>query len=221
MRLIDADALIQSLEKKHAHWHELVSSENKEIEYAHQYAVNVIRNAPTAEPTGDLISREDAINAVAIAVLADKDEIEALEALPSADAVDSRPCKTCGYYNLGCPKGCDYSQHQLADTKDCTDFLLWLLEEIMDEVNWHWNAEADGEIIARKLKKLGLLEVKDGYYVRTVSAEAVHVVRCKECRWWQDDYMGTWCCRLSGVRGTNADDFCSWGEREEESEAEE
>lgn len=39
------------------------------------------------------------------------------------------------------------------------------------------------------------------------------IMRCKDCRWWQDDYMGTWCGRLSGVRRTNADDFCSWGER--------
>ena len=89
MRLIDADALIMSLDKRHEHWHEIVSSENKEIEYAHQYAVNVIRNAPTAEPTGDLIRREDAIKAVTIAVLADKDEIEALEALPSAEGGDA------------------------------------------------------------------------------------------------------------------------------------
>lgn len=87
MRLIDADALIMSLDKRHEHWHEIVSSENKEIEYAHQYAVNVIRNAPTAEPTGDLIRREDAINAVAISALDDRDELEALKALPSADAV--------------------------------------------------------------------------------------------------------------------------------------
>ena len=48
-RLIDADALIQALEKKHAHWHELVTEENKEIEFAHSYALNVIRNAPTAD----------------------------------------------------------------------------------------------------------------------------------------------------------------------------
>jgi hypothetical protein len=53
------------------------------------------------------------------------------------------------------------------DTKDCTKFLLWLLEEIMDEENWEMNAVANGEIIARKLTNLGLLEVKDGYYVRT------------------------------------------------------
>jgi hypothetical protein len=39
------------------------------------------------------------------------------------------------------------------------------------------------------------------------------VVRCKDCKWWQDDYMGTWCSGLSSVRSTNADDFCSWGER--------
>ena len=41
----------------------------------------------------------------------------------------------------------------------------------------------------------------------------VQVVRCKDCRWQQDDYMGTWCSRLSGVRFTNADDYCSHGER--------
>lgn len=59
------------------------------------------------------------------------------------------------------------AEKKLDSTKDCTKFLLWLLEEIMDEENWHWNAEADGELIARQLTKLGLLEVKDGYYVRT------------------------------------------------------
>ena len=42
----------------------------------------------------------------------------------------------------------------------------------------------------------------------------VQVVRCKDCRWCQNDYMGTWCGRLSGVRFTNADDFCSHGERQ-------
>ena len=59
------------------------------------------------------------------------------------------------------------AEKRLDSTKDCTKFLLWLLEEIMDEENWEMNAVADGELIARQLKKLGLLEVKDGYYVRT------------------------------------------------------
>lgn len=68
-------------------------------------------------------------------------------------------------------KDCKH-QDEAVSRVDCSDFLLWLLEEIMDEENWELNAVALGEIIARKLKKLGLLEVKDGYYVRTPSADA-------------------------------------------------
>ncbi len=49
--------------------------------------------------------------------------------------------------------------------RDCTDFVRWLMGEVMDEENWQLNAVANGEIICRKLKKLGLLDVVDGYYV--------------------------------------------------------
>ena len=70
-------------------------------------------------------------------------------------------------------EACDMAISALSEHKDCTDFLCWLLEEIMDEENWEINAEADGEIIARKLKKLGLLDSKDGYYVRTPMYEAL------------------------------------------------
>ena len=45
------------------------------------------------------------------------------------------------------------------------------------------------------------------------SVVAVQVVRCKDCKWNMDDYMGTWCSRLRGSHGTKADDFCSYGER--------
>lgn len=51
--------------------------------------------------------------------------------------------------------------------RDCTDFVRWLMDEVMDEENWQLNAVANGEIICRKLKKLGLLDIKDGYYVET------------------------------------------------------
>ena len=51
--------------------------------------------------------------------------------------------------------------------RDCTDFVRWLMDEVMDEENWQMNAVANGEIICRKLKKLGLLDVVDGYYVET------------------------------------------------------
>lgn len=49
---------------------------------------------------------------------------------------------------------------------DCTDFIEWLLEVVLDDEHWELNAVAYGEVIARQMKKLGLLEVKDGYYIR-------------------------------------------------------
>ena len=51
--------------------------------------------------------------------------------------------------------------------RDCTDFVRWLMDEVLDEENWQMNAVANGEIICRKLKKLGMLDVVDGYYVKT------------------------------------------------------
>ena len=121
-------------------------------------------------PSGDLISRADAIDAIPDTTadmfencrnckLLDREQvIDILSALPSADVVKR---------------------------VDCSNFLLWLLEEIMDEENWELNAVADGEIIARKLKKLGLLEVKNGYYHR-IFDENVWVVRCKDCKWYDN-----------------------------------
>lgn len=54
-----------------------------------------------------------------------------------------------------------------------------------------------------------------GYCHRIRPSNVEVVVRCKDCKWNMDDCMGTWCSRLSGVHGTNADDFCSYGERRE------
>ena len=51
--------------------------------------------------------------------------------------------------------------------RDCTDFVRWLMDEVVDEENWQMNAVSNGEIICRKLKKLGMLDVVDGYYIKT------------------------------------------------------
>lgn len=82
--------------------------------------------------------------------------IEALsaEAVPLCD-----DCTKCTVKALNRPSAD-------AEQTDCTDFIKWILEEVLDEENWELNAVANGEIICRKLKKLDLLEVKDGYYVR-------------------------------------------------------
>ena len=57
----------------------------------------------------------------------------------------------------------------LADrpTTDCTKFMEWLKAEALDEENWELNAVANGEVICRKFRKLGWLDVEDGYYVDT------------------------------------------------------
>ena len=66
-----------------------------------------------------------------------------------------------------------------AEQTDCTDFVNWLTEVVMDEGNWELNAVAYGEIICRKLEKLGVLEVTEepSYYIRP-SAEPT-VIRSK------------------------------------------
>ena len=111
----------------------------------------------------DLISRADAIEAVMNTepVVFDsqslephqktKDVIDALSALPSAELPNLK------------------QEFESADrpTHDCTNLIQWLLEAAMDEEDWRENADAYGEIICRKLKKLGLLDTKDGYYIRT------------------------------------------------------
>ena len=53
--------------------------------------------------------------------------------------------------------------------------------------------------------------------------DAVEVVRCKECKYWHDHITTTWCSRGAELRPQesgwvkrDADDFCSYGEREGE-----
>ena len=92
----------------------------------------------------DLISRQDAIDE-AYEIIIDGQklkvvQVETLIGLPSAEPKTGR---------------------------DCTDFVRWLMDEVMDEENWQMNAVANGEIICRKLKKLGMLDVVDGYYIKT------------------------------------------------------
>ena len=242
MRLIDADALIAEIDGMIKNAQNMGSKFDLAISYGLIGANCVIKDAPTIEPSGDLISRADAIEAMGEEppVWLDTAEewaehdawvlhVSALKALPSAelpnlkqefesaerisqtdslilaDALrylaedeerhekDRERAKELrekvlahGASVSAEPSRLTISKEEaeklmikpqepnfIPQTKDCTDFLCWLLEEIMDEENWEMNAVADGEIIARKLKKLGLLEVKDGYYIRTQMYEAL------------------------------------------------
>ena len=83
--------------------------------------------------------------------------------------------------------------------RDCTNFVRWLMDEVMDEENWQLNAVANGEIICRKLKKLGLLDVVDGYYVETQ----------KTGEWVEEDEYGDlWICDQCGFASEHSDNYC-------------
>lgn len=95
-------------------------------------------------------------------------------------------------------------------TTDCTEFMEWIKAEVLDENNWELNAVAYGEIICRKLKKLGWIDVEDGCYVDTrptgewVLKESEDGVywwhECSECgekplldRWMHDEKLSDFC----------------------------
>ena len=48
----------------------------------------------------------------------------------------------------------------------------------------------------------------------TPTADVVEVVRCKDCRYWNNKVDLTYCEKKTWL-GTDADDFCSFGERAE------
>lgn len=60
---------------------------------------------------------------------------------------------------------------------------------------------------------------KDGRVIVTdapPAADVVPIVRCKECRYWQDNNGGYPCgeCKWRGDETPDAEDYCSAGERE-------
>ena len=53
---------------------------------------------------------------------------------------------------------------------------------------------------------------------KTGDSEIEKVVRCKDCKWWQDNNGGYPHeeCRWGKDETPDADDYCSYGERKEE-----
>ena len=46
------------------------------------------------------------------------------------------------------------------------------------------------------------------------SAPSIDIVRCGECKMWMSEHLCQWWSRYGTVE-TDADDFCSYGERSE------
>lgn len=157
-----------------------------------------IRNKISALPSADVVSREDYHNLL----MASNDIDRALREYQAKEEADADRPKGANLINRHdattvireeCLKCNNLTNADLlgrilalptSQQTDCTDFIMWLIEVVLDEENWEMNAVADGEIIARKLKEFGLLEVKDGYYVRTsltYGLQNEELVRCKDC----------------------------------------
>lgn len=79
------------------------------------------------------------------------------------------------------------------------DFALWLAEEILDEEMWELNAVANGEIIARKLTKCGILKCVDGYYHLNEMYHTAVVELITEKRRMEHKTVADWRAKNGGV----------------------
>lgn len=61
-------------------------------------------------------------------------------------------------------KGKKMNKNLTKEVKAMEDILIWLAEEVLDDENWELNSYALGEVICRKLKKIGLTDVIDDYW---------------------------------------------------------
>ena len=56
----------------------------------------------------------------------------------------------------------------------------------------------------------GVIDVDDLY-----NAPSIDIVRCVECKYYNNDYTGEWCGRFRYPHGCRPDGFCSYGQRKE------
>ncbi len=155
--------------------------------------------------------------------------VEHTDLISRADAVKTviRKCSPICAWQVGTQQYPDSVVAEInalpsADAVDCTDFIEWLVDRVLDETIWEYNSVAYGEIICRKLEKLGVLETTEepSYYIRP-SAEAVEVVRCKDCKHhekfcFDDSKLLCWVHDIDIV--VSPTDYCSYAERREDGE---
>lgn len=220
MRLIDADALIKELEKVYEYHMAEVKYANEHPEkYTSKFipatagridgiadAEIVIADAPTIETDGDLISRQDAIDAIKKAYF-DKDIQSAKDDPCIVDAMTDwtiRQIKSL----LSAP---NTNQHVGKETHDiCTEThgVCSDLISRQEAIEYFFRPYSNEELYSNVDIEEALKAIP--------SADAVEVVLCKDCR-HRDNHCGMgehrWCIIKNG--STAPDDFCSYGERRE------
>lgn len=78
-------------------------------------------------------------------------------------------------------------------------------------------------IDADELKGKAIADPDDGEYFvycqdidEAPTVDAVHVIRCRECKYYKPDEFECGCDFAGGLPYVKADDFCSYGERKKE-----
>lgn len=198
MRLIDADALLKVFKK---YLNDMCTK---------NFVFDKIDNAPTIEPSGDLISRAEAIDAVQKVVI-DNDVVRVLSALPSADSV--KVAYICD--GRKCDSDCSDCFRTL-DIEHARDFKLlgdtYYQQESADkpQVNSaEWVAQKEREFEELNRPKENS---KPQPYVPEASTE--RVVHCKDCIYSrQPEGEELFVCENRfGMSGwVREDEFCSSG----------
>ena len=152
----------------------LPSAEAPTVSEKHQLSEETSTNTPT-----DLISRQDAIDAfttdgtrmerlglttMTIAEAKQK-AVDLLDTLPSAEP-EYQYSKAYVEQLRGERDFLQEMVNNMADRPqtDCTDFINWLRDTVLNEQGWELNAVGMGEVICRKLTRLGAMECRDGFY---------------------------------------------------------
>ena len=103
--------------------------------------------------------------------------------------------------------------------------LMHYTNDLLDGADLKAEAVAVIEHIAQYMEKDVLLNhsrpLALAYLALTEDVDSVPVVRCKDCKWDRPDTLldKHWCFRLLGCMEVRADDFCSYGERKDGSDA--
>ena len=63
--------------------------------------------------------------------------------------------------------------------------------------------------------ELGWNDALDAVADSAPTVDAVEVVRCKDCKWWETDEVFK-CVAYDAFWVANPDDYCPWGERKED-----
>ena len=72
-------------------------------------------------------------------------------------------------------------------------------------------------IDADEIQRQRIKDVIDAIVDSTPTVDAVEVVRCKDCKHWKETVNGVPTCQGHGIAFiTQAEDYCSYGERKED-----